>query len=337
MSENQNAGDGEGRKEGEFPPSNPAAFPHDAFFKKAFGDPEHAVGFFCGHLPPAVVRAADWASLTHVSGSFVKPDFRQLHSALLFSVNVGRDEMLLYLLFEHQSEPDETMPLRLLSYILEILNAHQSRHGYPLPPVLPFVLNQGPDSWEHPLCFEDLFAIPEEACDDLLRFVPRFQYALLDLSRHDPASSGDDGGISAIVLDLMKAARIGSQTEFLRRLAGLRSGKILRMLLEKGLFGDMVVYILNVSKDLDPEAICSILSSNPELEHVAMTVAEKLIEKGLEKGLEKGRWIGQIRLLEKFLSLPSSLEDELEALDTRQLEARFKKLDAEYQRNFKNR
>ena len=334
MSEKQNAGGGGSRED--FPPSNPVAFPHDSFFKKVFRNPEHAVGFFRGHLPPAVVRTADWKSLAHVPGSFVKTDFRQLHSDLLFSVNVGRREMLLYLLFEHLSEPDESMPLRLLSYILEILNAHHARHGYPLPPVLPFVLNQGPERWNHPLCFEDLFAIPEEACGDLLRFVPKFQYALLDLSRHDPGSEESDE-FSAVVLDLMKVARTGGQIEFLRRLVERRPGELLRMLLEGGVFGEMVVYILRVSKELDPEELRAILSSNPELEHAAMTAAEKLIEKGLERGLEKGQWIGQIRLLEKFLGLPPCPEAELEALGTAQLEARFKKLDAEYQRSFKNR
>ena len=125
-----------------------ASQPHDAFFKDFFGEPEHAAAFFRNHLPDEVAEVVEWESLGTVPGSFVKRSLQQAHSDLLFSARTaGGTDLLLYLLFEHQTSVDQAMPLRLLAYQVEILLSHHGRHGLPLPPVLCFVLNQGPDAW----------------------------------------------------------------------------------------------------------------------------------------------------------------------------------------------
>ena len=85
--------------------------PHDAFFKSVFSEPEYAVGFFRKHLPPAISAAADWDGLQVIPGSFVKSQLSQIHSDLLFSLEIGERRCLLYLLLEHQSTVDPTMPL----------------------------------------------------------------------------------------------------------------------------------------------------------------------------------------------------------------------------------
>ncbi len=125
----------------------PAVHTNDGFFKAVFSQPEHATAFFKSHLPPSIVAKIDWPSLATMPGSFVKSKLQQMHSDLLFSVRIGERETLLYLLFEHQSTPDPSMPLRLLGYVTEILTQHQKSHGFPLTPVLPLVLHQGPLAW----------------------------------------------------------------------------------------------------------------------------------------------------------------------------------------------
>jgi hypothetical protein len=58
--------------------------------------------------------------------------------------------------------------------------------------VLPFVFHQGPESWNISTTFEDLFPLHDELAADLLPFLPKFRYALLDLTRFDPDAGGDD-------------------------------------------------------------------------------------------------------------------------------------------------
>ena len=63
--------------------------PHDAFFKSVFSEPEYAVGFLSRRLPPAISAAADWGSLQVLPGSFVKSSLSQVHSDLVFSLQIG--------------------------------------------------------------------------------------------------------------------------------------------------------------------------------------------------------------------------------------------------------
>jgi hypothetical protein len=62
---------------------------------------------------------------------------------------------------------DAAMPLRVLGYVLEISRSHHQQHGLPLPPVLPFVLHQGPERWTASSCFEQLFELPDNLAADL--------------------------------------------------------------------------------------------------------------------------------------------------------------------------
>ncbi len=316
----------------------PAVHTNDGFFKAVFSQPEHATAFFKSHLPAAIVAGIDWPSLTVVPGSFVKSRLQQVHSDLLFSVRIGDRETLLYLLFEHQSTPDPAMPLRLLGYVTEIFTRHHQSHGFPLPPVLPLVLHQGPLTWNISTAFEDLFELPEPIATELFPYLPKFHHALLDLSRCDPAAEEDDTRLR-VVLQLMKLARKKELLRFFQWLAGFSSHE-----LPDSLLGLMLLYALHSDSDLDAEKIYHSLSTNPELEKSTMSVAEKLIaqgrmegiSQGISQGISRGLWVGRIQTLQEFLGQPMSSCDELEILDPAELESRHAILHREYEARFKS-
>jgi predicted transposase/invertase (TIGR01784 family) len=247
----------------------------------------------------------------------------------LFSVRLGGRETLLYLLFEHQSSPDPAMPLRLLGYVMEILTQHHKAHGFPLPPVLPLVLHQGPEAWNVSTAFEDLFELPEDLAPALRPFLPQFQHALLDLTRFDPAADEADTRLR-VVLQLMKLARQKELLRFFKWLAGFSARE-----LPDTLLGLMLLYALHTDSDLDAETIYHNLSSNPELEKNTMSVAEKLIAQGINRGREEGSWIGRIQLLEEFLDLPMSSGEALTVLNLEELKAMQERLHREYELRFK--
>ena len=314
-------------------PLAPAAHTNDGFFKAVFSQPEHATAFFKSHLPPAITARINWTSLTVLPGSFVKSSLQQVHSDLLFSVRIGGRETLLYLLFEHQSTPAPAMPLRLLGYVTEILIQHHNTHGLPLPPVLPLVFHQGPETWNVSNAFEDLFALPDELSAELLPFLPKFHHALLDLTRFDPATEEGDTRLR-VVLQLMKLARQKELLRFFRWLAGFSARD-----LPDNLLALMLLYALHADSDLDARKIFHTLSSNPELEKNAMSVAEKLKAEGRVEGRVEGRleglWIGKIQTLEEFLDVPVSSDETLEALSLEELKAMHQRLHREYEGRFK--
>ena len=315
----------------------PAAHTNDGFFKAVFSQPAHAAAFFKSHLPAPITAETDWATLCLLPGSFVKSSLQQVHSDLLFSVRIGTEEALLYLLFEHQSTPDPAMPLRLLGYTTEILQQYHKSQGLPLPPVLPFVLHQGPDPWTPSPHFQDLFELPGEAAVDLLPYLPKFQHALLDLSHYDPTTGETDTQLR-IVLNLMKLVR---QREILKFFAWLVQFPV--HALPNDLIGLMLLYALHADSELDAQAIYPILSSNPELKITAMSVAEKLkIEgrvegklEGRSEGRVEGRVVGKIQTLEEFLDLPITSDTVLESLSKEALQERHDALRREYQARFK--
>ena len=307
----------------------PAAHTNDGFFKAIFSQPEHATAFFKSHLPPAITARIDWPSLKVLPGSFVKTSLQQVHSDLLFSVNIGERETLIYLLFEHQSKPDPVMPLRLLGYVTEIFLQHQKNHGLPLPPVIPFIFHQGPETWSLSTAFEDLFALPDLLATDLLPYLPKFHHALLDLTSFDPDAGEGDTRLR-VVLQLMKLARQKELLRFFHWLAGFSARD-----LPDSLLGLMLLYALHQDSDLDARKIYHNLSSNPELEKSAMSVAEKLKDEGRVEGRVEGLWIGKIQILEEFLDLPVSSGETLEALGLAELKAMQERLHREYELRFK--
>jgi predicted transposase/invertase (TIGR01784 family) len=274
-----------------------AAHSNDAFFKAVFSVPENAVAFFQSHLPAETAAIIDWSSLALLPGSFVKGTLQQAHSDLVFSVLAGQRELKLYLLFEHQTTVDPAMPLRLLGYITELLITHERQHGLPLPPVLPFVLHQGPDRWTVSPEFSDLFQLSEDMTEALRSFLPTFRHGLLDLTQFDPAKEEDQASMR-IVLQLMKLARQKRLADFFEWLAREFASQISESLLRTSL-----VYAFNVDSSLDLEEISRRMENNRTLRDQTMSIAQKLIaqghEEGLEKGIEKGIELG----LEKGLDL----------------------------------
>lgn len=315
-----------------------ASQPNDAFFKGVFSNPAHAAVFFQGHLPPALVEATDWSTLQPMPGSFVRQDLQQAHSDLLYSVNCAGRDMFLYLLFEHQTSVDPQMPLRLLDYICKVLLKHAQEHGLPLPPVIPFVLHQGPERWTVSPEFADLFDLPPALRDVLLPCLPKFRHELFDLTQHDPASE-EAHALMRVILNLMKAAREQRLMEFFEWLG--KSDAAVVLVRDHELLRFCLVYAWNANADLDVEEVSRHLLRQPELNETMMTTAQRLRKEGRMEGIQEGRqegqWMGKLIMLEEFMGLPASDPEELASLPTEALKARYEALEAEYRLKFKGK
>src|SRR5262245_25068927 len=71
-------------------------------------------------------RLIDFNRIRLVPATFVQRDFRHVESDVVLLAPLRRAEgsrtrtLLVYILIEHQSEPDRLMPLRLLEYVVAI-------------------------------------------------------------------------------------------------------------------------------------------------------------------------------------------------------------------------
>lgn len=303
-------------------------------------DPKNAADFFQGHLPPEIVAAADWGTLALQPASFVRQNLQQSHTDLLYSVQIAGREVLLYLLLEHQTSVDPLMPLRFLSYITEVLRQHAETHGLPLPPLLPFVLHQGPDRWTVSTQFHDMFGLPPDLESLLGPFLPGFQHALLDLSQFDPMNEETRPQMQ-VILQMMKAAREKRLMEFFEWLG--RGGAEITLLLKEDLFRRCLLYAVHIDINLDVESISHTLSASPKLKQEAMSLAQKLRNEGRQEGRvegrvegrEEGAWAGKIQLLEQLMGLTSTGAAKLDEMNAAALKARFQELEEQYNSLFK--
>jgi hypothetical protein len=128
--------------------------PHDLLVRFTFSQPKRAAAELRVALPPEVVAQVDWDSLSLEPGSVVDEELRETESDLLFSARLlGAQPVLFYVLLEHQSSVDPWMALRMLRYVVRLLERWRQDHpGHALLPVIiSLVLFHGPEGgWSAP-------------------------------------------------------------------------------------------------------------------------------------------------------------------------------------------
>ncbi|QBY46808.1 Putative transposase, YhgA-like (plasmid) [Arsenophonus nasoniae] len=102
----------------------------------------------------------DLDSLKVESGSFVDIEMKNYQSDILYSVSTSKGSGYIYVLIEHQSNPDKLIAWRLMRYSLAAMHKHLENGHKQLPLVFPILFYAGEQS-PHPYstnwlnCFED--------------------------------------------------------------------------------------------------------------------------------------------------------------------------------------
>jgi predicted transposase YdaD len=273
--------------------------PHDALFKAAFETPAHAAGLFRGVLPPSVVAAIAWETISLVPGSFIDPDLADRQSDLLYAVELRGARALLYLLLEHQSSSDPDMPLRMLVYMVRIWERCRRDHpGDALPPVIPLVVSHAPGGWTAPRTFGELLDPDPSTVDGLADLVPAFSLLVEDLAGRSNAEI-KALAIAAFPRLALWALRDGrDRARLLANFADLGHAILEVARAPHGVqaLAQLLRYIALVTDDLQLEQFRAKLAElAPEAEQAAMTIAEQMRREGREEG--------RAEVLRKLLSL----------------------------------
>lgn len=192
--------------------------PHDAFFRATFSHPAAARAQLLAVLPPELAAQLAPDPPTVLDASFVDETLQSSHADVVLMARLqGGEEVVIYCLLEHQSQPDPLMPFRLMGYIHRLwtrwLQDHPGARSLPL--VFPVVVYQGGRRWTTPTALsglvqtptpgvpytpapvellhqlEDLSAIPEEELTDrallgLAKLLLRFARSPEGLAHHLP-------------------------------------------------------------------------------------------------------------------------------------------------------
>ena len=307
--------------------------PHDHIFKRAFESAEHAAAELRAVLSPALSRHVNWDSLRSEPCTFIDADLNHQQADLLFSAKIADHPAFIYILFEHQSSNDPLMPLRLLAYVVRILEHHQrtAKVILPLPVVIPVVLHHSHTGWRQPLELLPLFGDVVNQVPELESFVPRFQFYLDDISYVSDAQLRLRAlqAFPALALWALRDARtpvrllksLGYWADLLTELVLAPNGvEAIRSLFE---------YITLVADDLSAQNLReAVAKAAPLAEPIIMTIAEQLRAEGRAEGLTiaeqlraegraEGLLKGEALLLErlligKFGELPTEVQSRLQ-------------------------
>ena len=156
--------------------------PHDAFFRTAMSDKRVSKDFLTHWLPQDLCETIDFNHLQIQPRSQINDLRKESEVDVLFKTQINQRDAYVYVLVEHQSTPDELMPLRLMKYMLNIIDAHLKDHKTKkIPFIYPIVLYHGKRKYPFSTNINDLVDAPNELVERY--FLKPFQ--LIDLGKVD--------------------------------------------------------------------------------------------------------------------------------------------------------
>ncbi|HYP75234.1 MAG TPA: Rpn family recombination-promoting nuclease/putative transposase [Polyangiaceae bacterium] len=286
--------------------------PHNALFKRVFGDPANAASELQQVLPADVAALIDWPSLELCAGSFVDPQLAERHTDLLFSARFAGRKSHIYVLFEHQSAPDRFMPFRLLRYLIRIWEAflRDNPTAKQLPAIIPVVLyhsEQAGGAWSGPTRLSELIDLEPATLAAFTGLIPELRFVLDDISRLDDADLRKRTLTAAITLFLLRDARSSGNL-----LAGLkRWARVLAKIAEapNGLeaLAALLEYALRVGDVPRQDLETFVRQLGPVTTEAYMTTAEMIAKEGEARGEARGKAELVLRLLTlRFGALPQT-------------------------------
>jgi hypothetical protein len=295
------------------PPPDDFDRPHDTLFRYAFERPEIAEGELRTLLPPEVVAALDFTTLTLEPGSLADPEFAQLETDLLYRVMLAGEESFVFILFEHQSSPDALMPYRMLRYMVRIWERWwRSQPSVPrrLPVIVPLVLSNAERRWSAACSLSELYAAPVSVLEALGPHLLNFSLRIDDLPAQTSEALRVRAGLPPFGrLTLFALKRGPWAQDIVAELADWLDPLSDLVATLQGLedFRLLIRYI-QWTADFPPQQLRRLVRQLGRIaEEIAMTAAERLKAEGRAegeaKGRAEGRLSGQAELLLKQLSL----------------------------------
>ena len=295
---------------------------HDRSTRWLLEDPDNVRGLLeivAAHLADRL----DFSRLLHVNRSFIPDNLREQESDLVYRVpfhgESATDELLIYILIEHQSTVDVTMGFRVLFYMTQIWDFQRRelesnnipKSVWRLRPIIPIVLYTGDQRWQTPISLSTIMDLP----DGLSEFVPKFETLFLNVKEADKADlTRTDHPLGWLFTVLQKEhatkeeirAALIEAVKHLDTLDAEKRGRWRRAIFY------LYLLILHRRAPTEHEELKTLVhqqmtepSHKEEGEEMAQTMAEYLLEQGEERGELRAKREDLLKLLHlRFDAVP---------------------------------
>lgn len=261
------------------------AKPHDRYIKRYLQQPQIAKDFLRQQLPPEILRKVDLNNLTVENTTFITEELEEFSSDIIFKTKIDDIVGYIFLLIEHQKDPDRLMPLRTLNYIIQLLMRHVDTHKpvLPLPIIYPITIYQGNKPYNYSRDFFDLFHptqkwlandifyalgkfldLPNTKDEDLKNYYASASLMFLFMKY---VAQGDINKISPLINYMNSfASQYGQDITLGAIMYGIKAGD-----------ENKEQFLDNLRKGLAKK-----------LGDEIMTIAERLEQKGMQQGMQQG-------------------------------------------------
>lgn len=288
-----------------------------------FEDPEN-VGGLLQIQDPELAEQLDFTRAERINRTFIPASLRKKESDLIFHVPFrgdaveGGHEVWVYVLLEHQSEPDPLMGLRLYLYMGHLWDLERrqwTRRRVPrerrrLHPIIPVVFYTGEQRWEVPIDLTHLMDLPAR-CE---RFVPRWETLLLPLHETPPEALTRFATAIGWALRVWQAERVPLPeiervlAEAMTGLEGLSEEQAGQWLQVANFFLQLITYRREEPALMDlvvEQALRSKFGDKAEVANMGMTIAERV---AAEARVAEFRRVLRTLLVKRFGALPPAAE-----------------------------
>ncbi len=225
---------------------------HDKFFKELFSRRDEVREFISKTLPAQITRKLNLDTLEIDTTEYVNKRLKTNFSDIVYNCIYGeKTPIKISLLFEHKSYPEAYPHFQILEYMLGIWQK-QLNQGQPLTPIIPVVFYHGGRNWnKRP--FEKYF---EKIDKDLHKYVPRFDYHLIDISTYSDQQIKDLFDSIELQIGLLIMKNIYNEQKILREITEIFAGINELLQTEQGeQFFETIITYLFYSTDLETSKI----------------------------------------------------------------------------------
>ena len=254
-----------------------------------------------------LVELIDFNQLSQINRSFIPDNLREQESDLVFSVPLQSesetDELLIYILIEHQSTVDSTMGFRVLFYMIQIWDSQRRewesnnvpKSQWRFRSILPILFYTGEQRWNTPLTLNAIMDIP----DMFSRFVPTFDILLLSVKETDESDlTKTDHPLGWLLTVLQKeySDKEVIKTALIEAMSHINALGEEQAQQRRRAISYLLLLILHRRPTEEHEELSILVdqhieqpSDREEVGVMAQTMAEHLIERGKAQGFEQGK------------------------------------------------
>jgi len=163
----------------------------------------------------------------------------------VYNCTYGEQNVKVALLFEHKSSVPKSPHLQLLQYFLNIQKQQVKQNSAPIP-VIPVIVYHGQQQW-HYTPFTEYFP----GIDTMLaRFIPEFEYLLIDLSQYDEARIEKLFDSVKLRMSIVLLKNIFDTQELKSKIIRIfdKGDLLLQETDGKDFYETLLIYLFNVSK-----------------------------------------------------------------------------------------